>query len=258
MQPVITKIQSKNYRIDIAANRIDFLDSRFYITESGQYVPSVTTILSAYPKSAAFYEWLKKVGEDADTIRDEAGERGSTVHQLTQDYDSGLEVSLLNNIGDIEYKLTEWAMFERYVDFRRRFPCKIIHTELILISERLGFAGTLDRVIELDGRLLIIDIKTSNSLHEHYWLQMAAYKKLLEEKEPALKIDGYAILWLNAKTRTEGKNEAIQGVGWQMVERDAEDKKKDWPRFLATQTLWLAENSSLKPRQISYNLSHKL
>jgi hypothetical protein len=182
MQPVITKIQSKNYRIDIPANRIDFLDSRFYITESGQYVPSVTTILSAYPKSAAFYEWLKKVGEDADTIRDEAGERGSTVHQLTEDFDSGLEVSLLNNIGDIEYKLIEWAMFERYVDFRRRFPCKIIHTELHLISERLGFAGTLDRVIELNGRLLIIDIKTSNSLHEHYWLQMAAYKKLLEEK----------------------------------------------------------------------------
>lgn len=258
MTPTITKVAGKNYQVDLQKNRIDFLDNRFYITESGQYVPSVTTILDCYPKGPAFYEWLKKVGEDADTIRDEAGNRGSIVHSLTEQYDMGEEVSLLNESGFIGYKLLEWSMFERYIDFRKRFPCEIIHNELHLSSDKLATAGTLDRVVSLNGRTLILDIKTSGSLSDHFWLQLAAYKKLLAEVQPDLQIDGYAILWLNAKTRTEGKSGAIQGVGWQLIERDTKEHDKDWKLFQATYQLWMAERGDMKPRQLSYSLSHKL
>lgn len=258
MQPVVTKVGNSNFKLDTANNRIDFLDTRFYITESGNYVPSVTTILSAYPKGAQYYEWLKKVGEDADGIRDEAGNRGSTVHKLTELYDDDHEVTLMDEQGHIGYKLIEWAMFERYVEFRRRFPMTMIHTELHLSSDAYGTAGTLDRVVEFNGRKLILDIKTSNSLYDHYWLQMAAYKKLLEEKQPALKIDGYAVLWLNANTRTDGKAGTVQGKGWQLIEQKSEEFENDWKKFQATQLLWQAENGSMKPRQTSYQLSHKL
>jgi hypothetical protein len=258
MNNIITKIGSKNYNLDLHNNRIDFLDNRFYITESGQYVPSVTTILDCYPKPAAFYDWLKKVGEDADQIRDEAGNRGSTVHNLTERFDGGEEVGLMDDQGNISFKMLEWSMFERYVEFRRRFPMEMIFTELHMSSDILGFAGTLDRVVKFNDRLLILDIKTSNSLYDHYWLQMAAYEKLLAEKQPQLKIDGYAILWLNAQTRTDGKPGTCQGKGWQMIERKADEKGKDWPLFQATHKLWTAERGDMKPRQLSYSLSHKL
>jgi|ERR1051325_1165204 hypothetical protein len=259
MSSTVTKLYSKNYRIDFTSRQITFLDTRFYLTESGNYVPSVTTILDCYPKPPSFYDWLKKVGEDADTIRDEAGDRGSTVHKLTELYDEGVEVNLIDEeTGRIDYKLIEWAMFERYVEFRRRFPATIIHSELHLLSDKLGFAGTLDRVIELNGRTLIIDIKTSNSLYDHFWLQMAAYKQLLAEVQPGLKIDGYAILWLNAQTRTDGKPGTRQGKGWQMIERKADEAGRDWPLFQATHKLWLAERGDMKPRELSYQLSHKI
>jgi hypothetical protein len=254
MSELITKLFSKNYRIDFTSKQITFLDTRFYLSiASGNYLPSVTTVLDCYPKTPSFYDWLKKVGEDADTIRDEAGDRGSTVHNLTERYDAGEEIN-----GKIDYKLLEWAMFERYVEFRRRFPVNIIHSELHLLSDKLGFAGTLDRVIEYNGRMLILDIKTSNSLYDHYWLQMAAYEKLLAEVQPTLKIDGYCVLWLNALTRTEGKAVTVQGKGWQMVERKADEKAKDWPLFQATHQLWKAERGGMKPRQLSYQLSHKI
>jgi len=258
MSAVITQLHSKNYRIDFTSRQITFLDTRFYLTELGNYVPSVTTILDCYPKSAGFYEWLKKVGEDADSIRDEAGDRGSTVHKLTERYDAGEEVALINEAGNIEYKLLEWSMFERYVEFRRRFPINIIHSELNLISDNLGFAGTLDRVVEFNGRLLILDIKTSNSLYDHYWLQMAAYRKLLEEVQPDLKIEGYGILWLNANTRTDGKAGSVQGKGWQLIERKADEIGKDWPLFQATHQLWKAERGQMKPSELSYQLSHQI
>ncbi len=259
MSSTVTKLFSKSYRIDFTNRQITFLDTRFYLTDSGNYVPSVTTILDCYPKTAAFYEWLKKVGEDADGIRDAAGDRGSTVHNLTERYDAGEEVKLIDEeTGKIDYKLAEWNMFERYVEFRRRFPLTVIHSELNLISDKLGFAGTLDRVIEFQGRTLIIDIKTSNSLYDHYWLQMAAYKQLLAEVQPDLKIDGYAVLWLNALTRTEGKAGTVQGKGWQLIERKADEVGKDWPLFRATHQLWQAERGDMKPRELSYQLSHQI
>lgn len=253
-----TIIKQGNKNLLINGNQLTFLDTRFYVTESGDYVPSVTTYLEAYPKNAAFFEWLKKVGDDADEIRDEAGRKGSVVHGLTERYDNGEEISLLDDNGYIGYKLNEWAMFEKYVEFRTRFNTNIIHTELNLVSEVYKMGGTIDRVMTIEGKLYLLDIKTSNAVQPHYWLQLAAYQSLLLEKQPGLKLDGVAILWLNAKTRTEGKKGAIQGKGWQLCTcEDGTEMIKYWNRFKACQTLWLAENEDSKPRQLTYSITHK-
>lgn len=248
-----------NYQIDTHSKQITFLDNRFYQTESGKYVPSVTTIGDAYPKGPEYFAWLKKVGEDADSIRDEAGRRGSIVHELTEKYDAGEEISLLSETGRIGFKLSEWAMFERYVDFRSRFELEILLCEFNIINEKLGYAGTLDRVVEMNGKKILLDIKTSNSIYPFYWLQLAAYKKLYESIGlESGGIDEVAILWLNAKTRSLGTKGAIQGLGWQLVTRDADLMQRDIEMFEATQKLWLAENGTMQPKRLQYQLSHKL
>lgn len=239
----------------IQNKQLTLLDARFYQTNDGGYVPSVTTILEAYPKGAAYFNWLKENGKDADEIRDEAGRRGSVVHKLTEDYDLGLEVNLVNHNGSIDYKLSEWAMFERYVEFRKRFDFKIINVELNIIDKNLGYAGTLDRIIEMNGEKILIDIKTSNAIYPSYWLQLAAYRKLLYDNILPV-VDKVGVLWLNAKTRTEGKKGDIQGVGWQLITK--EDSTNDLALFNATHQLWLAENETSKPKQLTYQISHKL
>ena len=235
--------------------QLTFLDSRFYQTQDGGFVPSVTTILEAYPKGAAYFNWLKENGKDADEIRDEAGRRGSVVHKLTELYDAGEEVCLVNNNGLIEYKLNEWAMFERYVEFRSRFQFVTDCIELNIISKDLGYAGTIDRVITMDGEKILLDIKTSNAIYPSYWLQLAAYRSLLMNTV-GKKVDKVAILWLNAKTRTEGKKGDIQGIGWQMITKN--DTTNDIDLFNATHQLWMAENATSKPKQLTYQISHKL
>jgi hypothetical protein len=234
--------------------QLTFLDSRFYKTDDGGFVPSVTTILECYPKGAAYYNWLKEAGKDADEIRDEAGRRGSVVHKLTEDYDTGAEVQLVNKNGSIDYKLNEWAMFERYVEFRKRFQFVTDCIELNIISQDLGYAGTIDRVINMNGERILLDIKTSNAIYPSYWLQLAAYRALLYIA--GIYVDKVAILWLNAKTRTEGKKGDIQGIGWQMISKDNTANELDL--FDATHKLWLAENQTSKPKQITYQISHKL
>lgn len=246
----------ENYLIDLEKNRIELLDSRFYKDPvTGDFFPSVTTILDAYPKSQAFFEWLKIAGEKSDEIRDDFGKRGSVVHRLTEEYDYELEVSLMDEFGKAQYTSKEWAMFERYVEFTKRFNPVNILIETHYCSPVLGFGGTLDRVMKMNDKTILVDIKTSNYLHNHYWLQQAAYVKLFEEKNPDQTIDKIGILWLNAKTRTDGKGDAIQGPGWQLV-FSPKSIEENWRLFQATLMLWKEENGTMKPKNTVYQLTH--
>ena len=240
--------------IDLQARQLTMLDARFYYDTNGEFVPSVTTILEAYPKDAHFFKWLKEVGTDADAIRDEAGRRGSVVHQLTEQYDNGEEVSLLNMDGNLQYKMLEWSMFERYVEFSTRFKPEILMSEQNFVNSFLGFAGTLDRVIKMNGLTYLIDIKTSNVIHDSYWLQLAAYRELLLQNK-GMEVDFVGILHLNAKTRTEGKIGAIQGQGWQLIQQ--RDTAKELSLFDKVRDLWLEQNKDAKPKRASYTLTHK-
>lgn len=247
----------------IIKDRIEFLDSRYYEDKkSGLFYPSATTILDAYPKPYAFYEWIKKYGEDADEIRDEAGRKGSEVHQLCEDYDNEIECNMVDEKGNALFKQIEWAMFERYVEFRDRFPkYELLANELHYVSSELGFGGTLDRVFEIDNGVIksriLVDIKTGNGLYNHFWLQLAAYVQLWNEVNPEVQIDNIGILWLNAKTRTVGKVNDIQGKGWQLVRPD-NGIDYYWKLFQAVQRVYNEENAGAKPRNTSYLLKHKL
>lgn len=244
-----------NYIINTNTKQLTFLDGRYYWTEDGQFVPSVTTILEAYPKEASYYMWLKSVGQDADNIRDEAGRRGSTVHAMTEAYDAGAVVSLLTEEGHLGYKVGEWAMFERYVEFCNRFSPKILMSEQNFVNPDLGYAGTIDRIMEIGGKRYLVDIKTSNTIYASYWLQLAAYRRLVEEQ--GVFVDYVAILWLNAKTRTNGKPGDMQGEGWQMVVKEVMDTVEDANLFEHTRTLWKAQNGLQKPKKATYQFTHQ-
>jgi hypothetical protein len=241
------------------SNQLTFKDGRFYTDENGNYFPSATTLLEAYPKTAQLIMWMKEVGSKADEIRDAAGKRGSSVHQLTEDYDNGIECTLLDEYGKPRYSLEEWSMFERYVEFSVTHKPEHHLIEQTFISSGLGFAGTIDRVCTIDGKTYVLDIKTSNGIYNSYWLQLAAYRQLYDASvlhgSNMPDIDGVAILWLNAKTRTAGKKGDVQGKGWQMVSEF--DTSKQWSLFQAVQQLWHAEHEGDKPKEFSYQLSHK-
>jgi hypothetical protein len=239
----------------IKSNQITFTDARFYTDDDGKPYPSATTILEAYPKPFALLQWMKEVGKNSDEIRDAAGRRGSTVHDLTERYDKGEKIDLLSeSTGQPLYSMEEWSMFEKYVEFSTRFSPKHDLIEQQVICPELGFAGTLDRICVIEGKKYLLDIKTSNGIYNSYWLQLAAYRQAAFVNL-GFEVDGVAILWLNAKTRTSGKKGDTQGVGWQMVPRDNTDK--DWELFQAVQKLWLAEHENDTPKEFSYTLSHQ-
>lgn len=257
----ITEIGSRKFLVNEAANRIEFIDNRFYKCSDGTMVPSVTTLLDAWPKGAQYYEWLKKHGQDSDEIRDEAGRRGSVVHNLTELVDMGGEARMCGDDGSPKFLMSEWAMLERYADFRRIVKPEILEIELNMASAKLGYAGTLDRVMVIADEPWIIDIKTSAAVYDHHHLQTAAYLSLYAEARglPDMRVLKFrrGILHLNAKTRSYGKGEAIQGPGWQLVETD-KSFEEDMDLFDACAKLWHSTNKNTKPKAMSYALSVKI
>ena len=71
-------------------NRETLDGRRYYVTPTGERVPSVTTILDrTKPAEArqALAEWRKRVGEDrAQQITTEAANRGTRMHKWLENY----------------------------------------------------------------------------------------------------------------------------------------------------------------------------
>jgi len=228
-------------------DKITWMDQRWYrIEETDTYFPSVTTILEAYPKPFALFEWMKKHGENADEIRDAAAEVGSRVHQAIETYDKGIEITWADANGDPQYTLLEWQLICKYVEFHTKTNYELVCNEISYCSEKLRYGGTIDKIARFNGKLWLIDNKTSNAIYDSHWLQLAAYKRLWEEKNPDHLIDQIAILHLKAQTRTEGKGDAIQGKGWKLCLPE-QPLEYYYDLFDATYKLWSSQNPSAKP-----------
>lgn len=209
--------QSYNRILEISedATQITLPDSRYY-RRNGKYYPSVTYVLGYYPKGKFFENWLKQVGFSADYIVKKAAEEGTQVHELAEAYLNGEELNFLDERGRPQYNPDVWQMFLRFVEFWELLKPTLIETEVHIFSDILKVAGTCDLIVEINGELWLLDLKTSNQLQTTYELQTAVYGQCYEECF-GKKIDRYGILWLKSSKRGP-KKDKMQGKGWEIVE----------------------------------------
>jgi hypothetical protein len=241
--------QSYNRILEISedAKQITMPDSRYY-RRNGEYYPSITYVLGAYPKGKFFEDWLKKVGYASEHIVRKAADQGTQTHEMIEEFLNGEELNFLSPSGNPQYDPLVWQMFLRFVDFWEEYNPKLIETEVHLFSDKIKVAGTCDMVceIEIDGKteLWIIDFKTSNHLQTTYDLQTAIYGKCYEECYGKT-ADRYGVLWLKSSKRgpKEGK---IQGKGWEMYE-SKRTQKENIDIFMTVKRLFDLENPKHSP-----------
>lgn len=211
----IKKSYDRILEISEDAKQITLPDSRYY-RRNGKYYPSVTYVLSYYPKGKFFENWLKQVGFASEHIVKKAAEEGTQVHELCESYLNGEELNFLSPQGKPQYNPDVWQMFLRFVEFWEEFKPTLIETEVHIFSDELQVAGTCDLIVEINGELWLLDLKTSNQLQTTYELQTAVYGQCYEECF-GKKIDRFGILWLKSSKRKASKGK-MQGKGWEIVE----------------------------------------
>ena len=151
--------------------------SRVYATPSGRAYPSVTTVTGLHSKQGIL-DWRKKVGEEAaNAISTRAANRGTRIHQLCEDFLLGEHV---------EPDIFDQDLFKKIRTHLDRID-NIHALESPLYSDHLEVAGTVDCIAEYDGKLAVIDFKTSSKLKQRDWIhgyfmQTSAYAVMFEER----------------------------------------------------------------------------
>lgn len=147
---------------------------------NGKLLPSITTVTS-YQNRQSIAEWRERVGaEVANKISQFASTNGTKFHKLVEDY--------LNNI-DAEYDSEKYEialkLFNQFQPLLDQVD-NIHYQECALYSETLGIAGRVDCIAEYDGKLSVIDFKSSSkpkyeSQIQNYFVQETGYAMMYEE-----------------------------------------------------------------------------
>jgi len=154
---------------------------RMYVTPDNRRYPSITTVLGVRSREA-IQQWRARVGEEeANRISAFAASRGTQVHKMLERYldnrDDYLEKS--NHLTRKNFYTMKPTLDERVE--------KVVLQEAPLYSNHLGLAGRVDCIGVFDGRMSIIDFKTSGKpkkkdwIHS-YFIQKAAYAIMFEER----------------------------------------------------------------------------
>jgi RecB family exonuclease len=152
---------------------------RHYVTPTGK-LPSITTVLSILSRDA-IKAWRKRVGEEeANKISTKASRRGTSVHAMCEEY-------INNDLDAKKYLPNDRETFNSIKPVLDEHIDNVYAQEVPLWSEYLGVAGRVDCIAEWDGRIAVIDFKTSRKpkKKEHisgYFQQASAYAVMWEER----------------------------------------------------------------------------
>lgn len=165
---------------DIPTATVD--GSRRYVV-NGKLLPSVTTVTS-YQNRKSIAEWRERVGADvANQISQFASNNGTKFHSIVEKYvDNSIDFSEYEGNESYEVALKLFNQFKALLDDVNN----IHYQESALYSEQLGIAGRVDCIAEYNGKLSVIDFKSSSKpKHENqiqnYFVQETGYAMMYEE-----------------------------------------------------------------------------
>lgn len=179
----------------------------------GEVVLGTTSVLQVIAKPALLYwsanmasDYFKeniKAGVSYDEIqieniwkeakrahtkkKESAGDLGHLVHDWVDKYCKGESPSM---------PINEQAQgsINRFLKWVEENQVKFLINEQPCYSQKYKYAGTIDGICKIGGKMYLFDLKTSNSIHSEYYLQTSAYLNARTEEFPEEKFDGVLIL----------------------------------------------------------------
>jgi len=196
-----------------------------YRRADGTRVPSVTTYLGILGKPALLY-WAWELGVqglDYRKVKEQAGDIGTLVHYMILCKLRGVEPELDDYTpNDLAAAFVPMDKFHKWQEENELEP---ILMETPLVSDVHSFGGTPDFYGKVNGKLTLLDFKTSKYIYDDNFYQLAAYKVLLEE-HGYMPIEDVRILRLG-KSKDEG-----------FEDRAAGNLESHWEVFKACQKIY--------------------
>lgn len=233
------KIETRKVDNERGIIQITTSDERWYLVNE-KFYPSVTWICGYYPKGIGFMKWLSEHGwDEAEAVKQAAGEKGSKVHQAISDILRGATIKIdskfaVNGGEPTELTAIEYEAVMSFANWLNETQPEVLKVDYTLVNETDGYAGTIDMKLKINGEVWIIDIKTSKDIYPSHELQVSAYKKADSEcQKIAILQVGYA--------RNKAKYKFTE----------IEDQ---YPLFQAAKAIWAKETNGVQPQQKDFPL----
>ena len=156
------------------------------VVKGGINIPSVTQIIGCLDKPG-LYNWYGKYGtEECNRIKIESGLFGTAVHDLIEQFITGVTKPMEWPESVDQDKARRCA--ENFKTWYKTSGLEVINAEPedAVYSKRHNFQGTWDFIgkgYKGSPVILVCDWKTSNSLYETVGLQLSAYAQLFGEDQ---------------------------------------------------------------------------
>jgi hypothetical protein len=155
-----------------------------YKTKDNVRVPSCTTITDVIRKPA-LERWNNTMGlKGIDTVKyvDELAQAGTLAHYFVECDIQEMErdPAFVAKFDDVDRARAETSLV-KYHEWRVQHIIKVILVERELVSEVYRYGGKLDLLLEIDGMLTLVDIKTSKAIYDDQYTQVAGYWILAHE-----------------------------------------------------------------------------
>ena len=154
-----------------------------YTLADGTVVPSATTVIGVLGlNKQALISWAARLasqGIDPLRYRDEAADAGSCAHEMVRAYWRGEEPDL-SPYSEEQIRAARNSL-QSFYRWAEKHTIEPVLVEQPIVSERHRFGGTPDVVAIVDGRLELLDWKTSAGLYTEHKIQVAAYYHMLKE-----------------------------------------------------------------------------
>lgn len=176
---------------------------RYYV--DGKLKPGVTTILGKIIAKPELMLWplnmamgyletrlptitLEDLAEARNAHvrkRDGAADVGTEVHGAAEDYLRNPETQFPYG----NYSDEAQPPIARFIEWCQEKQVKTIAVEQVVYSQFKDFAGTFDSILEIEGRVYLCDLKTSNAsrgapkgIYSEYFIQLGGYYYAYEEQ----------------------------------------------------------------------------
>lgn len=215
---------------------VKFDDERhIFYDPKGKTLISVTGATGVVDKSGALMGWaiklmglyliqnwdIKKVKIESDKILliDLAKKEYRKVKEAAADIGTEIHDWISHWIKDNKLEMPEDEKvvngITAFLKFQKEHKIKWLESEIVVYSKKYHYAGILDAIGEMDGKLTLFDFKSSSGVYPEMYFQVAGYQ-IAREEETKKKFDNRVIVRFG---KEDGEFEVVD------LGKDGEDKK---------------------------------
>ena len=164
------------------------------------------------------YPVIEEALKQHQVKKEEAAGVGELIHRFAEEFAKAkIESRDIPDIEEADERVIKGIC--AFLDWYNANNITFLESEKIVYSKEHGFVGITDAVIELDGKKIILDYKSSKGIYSDQYYQLAAYWLAYEEENG--KLDGAMILHFDK-----------ENGDFNIKEFSREDFEQNYPVFL--------------------------